>query len=34
MKIKSHHIAAALSLFIAIIFLQSLFFKFSNAPDT
>ena len=34
MKIKSHHITAALSLFIAIIFLQSLFFKFSNAPDT
>jgi hypothetical protein len=34
MKIKSHHVSVALSLFIAIVFLQSLFFKFSNAPET
>jgi hypothetical protein len=34
MKIKSSHITIALSLFIAFVFIQSLFFKFTNAPDT
>lgn len=34
MKIKTQHITTALSLYIAFVFIQSLFFKFSNAPET
>lgn len=34
MKIKASHVTTTLSLFIAFVFIQSLFFKFSDAPDT
>lgn len=34
MKIRQHHVLVILTLYICFVFIQSLFFKYSNSPET